>query len=396
MEARIARALVLLASLASLGAGYKTPNFVVSAPTPEMAKEIGEAAERYRNELAVVWLGKPLPNWSEPCPIKARVSDQLGAGGATSFMFDRGHVFGWKMDIQGSLDRILDSVLPHEVTHTIFASHFRQALPRWADEGACTTVEHVDERHKLERMLVTYLKTGKGIAFSRMFAMKEYPPEMLPLYSQGYALAEYLIGQGGRRKFMQFLGDGLQDENWPRVIEKYYGYESLLALQDNWLDWVREGRPALDRDPDAPGATLVAQSDESAASGSGDTGAAAQAPEETLLASASGAPYEAGQPTSVYRGQSPDPPAAEEPPLVAVDTSGRSASDHSASGSGRLVSQSRDRQSSRLSEPVSRRPRPPEGADASQPPPPPVHPEPLDREVILHWSRSPSQGSAGH
>ena len=44
-----------------------------------------------------------------------------GAGGATSFVFDRGEVFGWKMNIQGSRERILDSVLPHEVTHTIFA-----------------------------------------------------------------------------------------------------------------------------------------------------------------------------------------------------------------------------------------------------------------------------------
>ena len=37
--------------------------------------------------------------------------------------------------------RILDSVLPHEITHTIFATHFGQPLPRWADEGACTTVD---------------------------------------------------------------------------------------------------------------------------------------------------------------------------------------------------------------------------------------------------------------
>ena len=61
------------------------------------------------------------------------------------------------MSIQGSRQRILDSVLPHEVTHTIFASHFRQPLPRWADEGACTTVEHASERAKQEKMLIEFL-----------------------------------------------------------------------------------------------------------------------------------------------------------------------------------------------------------------------------------------------
>ena len=104
-------------------------------------------------------------------------------------MFDRGEVFDWKMNIQGSRERILDSVLPHEVTHTIFASYFRRPLPRWADEGACTTVEHRSEIAKQERNLIEFLKTGRGIPFSQMFAMKEYPSDVMPLYAQGHSLA---------------------------------------------------------------------------------------------------------------------------------------------------------------------------------------------------------------
>jgi len=125
-------------STAVQAAGYRTTNFTVDAPTPQLAKQIGDSAEQWRSQLSKEWLGKELPNWSKPCPIKAKVASSLGAGGATSFVFDNGEVFGWRMEIQGSRERILDSVLPHEVTHTIFASHFRQPLPRWADEGACT------------------------------------------------------------------------------------------------------------------------------------------------------------------------------------------------------------------------------------------------------------------
>jgi hypothetical protein len=232
-------------SILHAGAGYRTQNFLVDAPSPALAKEIGDLAEEYRKELAVEWLGKELPAWAKPCPIKAHVSPELGAGGATSFVFDRGEVFGWRMNIQGSRERILDSVLPHEITHTIFACHFRQPLPRWADEGACTTVEHRSEIAKQEHMLIRFLQTKRGIPFDHMFRMKEYPQDVLPLYAQGHSLAQFLIAQYGKAAFLEFLEDGLTDENWPRAIQEQYGYKDLLVLQNSWLGWVKDGRPQL-------------------------------------------------------------------------------------------------------------------------------------------------------
>ena len=231
-------------ALPATAAGFRTANFLVDAPTPELARKIGEASEHYRHTLAVEWLGKPLPRWSRPCPIKAQVAPHLGAGGATSFVFDKGEVFNWTMTIQGSEERIIDSVLPHEITHTIFASHFRCPLPRWADEGACTTVEHPVERARQHRMLVEFLTTNRGIAFPEMFAMREYPADVLPLYAQGYSLARYLIERGGRHKYVSFVADGLASENWPAALDKHYGVKSVAQMQSVWLDWVKQGCPA--------------------------------------------------------------------------------------------------------------------------------------------------------
>jgi hypothetical protein len=262
MEARIFAAAAVLAAgvwlnpAVSLGASTRTANFIIEAPSPELADEIGKMAEHYRHDLAIAWLGSPMPNWSRPCPIHADVAPNLGAGGATSFVFDRGEVGDWDMRIQGSEERILDSVLPHEVTHTIFASYFRQPLPRWADEGACTTVEHTSERNKQQVMLVNFLRTDHGIAFDKLFAMKEYPHDVLPLYSEGYSLARFLIDQGGRQKFLEFVGEGMKTENWPAVTRKHYGYASLQALQDQWLEWVKQGSPAIA--PQQPAGVLAA------------------------------------------------------------------------------------------------------------------------------------------
>src|SRR3954468_2583171 len=271
MEARFAWAVpgsallvcVCFSSLCSFAnaAGYKTTNFVVSAPTPQLAKEIGDQAEVYRKQLAMEWLGKELPAWSKVCPINVQVQPDLGAGGATSFVFEHGEVFNWKMNIQGSRERILDSVLPHEVTHTIFASYFRQPLPRWADEGACTTVEHPSEVSKQERNLIQFLKSGRGIPFSQMFAMKEYPSDVMPLYAQGHSLSEWLIESRGRKAFLEFVGDGMQDENWPRAVREHYGFTSLLEMQNAWNDWVKQGRPRITPETSPIGALASNASD---------------------------------------------------------------------------------------------------------------------------------------
>lgn len=250
--------LILLAALCSVAAGYgphsgaiavsanscRSQNFVVEAPTPELARQLCSEAERFRKELALEWLGQELPAWSDICPIRVTVGPHLGAGGATSFTFINGQPRQWDMQLQGSAQRILDSVLPHEVTHTVLATHFGRPLPRWADEGAATSVEHASERSKQDRLLIEFLTTDRGIAFNHMFAMREYPPDILPLYSQGYSLARYLIAQGGKRKFIDYVGDGMRSNNWTAATQKHYSMRSLSELQVTWLDWVRQGSPA--------------------------------------------------------------------------------------------------------------------------------------------------------
>src|SRR5262249_44477778 len=52
----------------SMGATQRTTNFVVTAPTPQIAQSVGQWAEYYRKEKAKLWLGKEMPNWSQPCP----------------------------------------------------------------------------------------------------------------------------------------------------------------------------------------------------------------------------------------------------------------------------------------------------------------------------------------
>lgn len=230
---------------------YVTQNFVVQAANANLAQAVGDRAEGYRELLAVQWLGAALPAWPQPCPIVVTVSNQ--AHGETSFLLPEngyGLPSDWDMKIFGPTDRLLDSVLPHEITHTLFATHFKQRLPRWADEGACTTIEHASEREKIQALLLRFLspQQRQGIPFNRMFPMRDYPADMLPLYAQGYSVAKFLIAQGGHQQFVQLIERGLQNERtlpvtvaWDQAMRETYGYQDLSDLQLDWLAWVGGG-----------------------------------------------------------------------------------------------------------------------------------------------------------
>lgn len=265
--------LVLLpwfAAATSSAADFRTQNFIIMAPSTPLARQVGEAAEQFRKELAEYWLGKELPPWPTPCPVRVIAGDHLAAQGVTTY--NRSPVRDFQMEVVGSPQRILDSVLPHEVTHTILATHFGRPLPRWADEGICTTVEHPSERRKHEQKLREFLSTRRGIAMNKLFLMTEYPSDVLPMYAQGYSVCQFMIAQQGPRQFVRFLGDYMQHPSWTDNVRKHYGYQSLAELQQSWLAWVAEGSGAVDRFVKQPAgqsdAAQVAASD----SGSGDAG----------------------------------------------------------------------------------------------------------------------------
>ena len=229
----------------SNAANFRTQNFIIQAPTPGLAKSVGEAAEKYRDDLARYWTGQVLPPWPQPCPVRVVAGANLAAQGVTTY--NPAPVRDFQMEVIGTPERILDSVLPHEVTHTVLATYFGRPLPRWADEGICTTVEHVSERNKHEAKLREFLSSRRGIAMNQLFLLTEYPQDVLPMYAQGYSVCRFLIEQQGPTTFISFLKDYMQRPSWTANIHKHYGYDSLAELQQYWLSWVEAGSGPVER-----------------------------------------------------------------------------------------------------------------------------------------------------
>ena len=262
------------------GPSFRTKNFVAYASTQEFAREVALEAERCRQALAVRWLGKTLPDWRDPCPIRITKSGpHVGAGGATTFGFHtlkgpggklKPGVGGFRMSIQGSRERILDSVIPHEVNHTIFASHFKRPLPRWADEGAATLTEFTSEKMRQRRTLKRRW-TSHRYRLPELLGMMEYPGDpqrpgpgdmakVETLYAQGYSLADFLVQRGGKRAFLKLLGEtavarrtgndldwDYPAAKWEAALREHFDL-SVRDLEKGWHGWVMAGCPTLPRD----------------------------------------------------------------------------------------------------------------------------------------------------
>ena len=241
-----------------LAAAHRTANFVVRAPTAELAARAGEAAERHRKRLAREWLGKELPAWEVPLRVTVRVTAG-GPGGATTFTFGtkdgKPAVTSAEMDLHGPARGILDSQLPHEVMHTVLAAHFGRPVPRWADEGIAVTAESEAEQNSHDAKCREYLNAGRGFRLATLFRLAEYPRDMHVLYVQGYSAVRYLIDRGGpdgRAKLLRFVKEGMSEPDprghgtaasWDKAAKEVYGFASVDELEARWIESLQHPLP---------------------------------------------------------------------------------------------------------------------------------------------------------
>ena len=237
MKKRLALWLVL-ATVCSMGAEFRTTNFVVQAANPQLAQSFGQWAEHYRREKAIQWLGKEMPPWPAPCPLRVTVTMDPPSG-ATEFTFGAGGVNSQRMQIQGPLDRLIYSVLPHEITHTVFAYHFKNPVPRWADEGGSVLSEDDLERDRHDKLVRSILNRNQQIPMRTLLGLKEYPQQVMCLYAQGYSMSDYLVKRSNRQHFLNFVGAGMQ-YGWDSAAKSYFGHGSVEELEQAWLKNLRD------------------------------------------------------------------------------------------------------------------------------------------------------------
>jgi hypothetical protein len=226
-------------TLAPATVSHRSTHFVVEAPTADAAGQVARAAERNLRDLSLQWLGRELPEWPDPCPVIVTVGPRVSRG-STTFVFKDGRVVRQEMHLEGTLARILDGVLPHEITHVVLTQHFRRPFPRWADEGGATLAEGDAETSRYrEQMNLLLANPERCIALRDLFGLAHYPRDSFAFYETGFSVSSYLVGIRGRRTFLEFIGVGM-DVDWDTAVRRYYGFNSVEGLERAWLRRLRD------------------------------------------------------------------------------------------------------------------------------------------------------------
>lgn len=249
-------------------ATVRMPNFIVFAPTEVQARLIATEAEHQRREVAKRWLGKELPASTKPCDIRF-THDDRATGGATTFSFgpprkpdkQNSDLASTEMVLSGPFLRVVEEQLPHEVTHTVLASHFGRPLPRWVDEGIAILSEPAQLRADLDLRVREVLGAGRAIRLKRLFSMSEYPRDTLTLYSQGHSVVQFLMSRTAKeaallppagadaiapktvtrnphRELIQFVQRGLSTD-WDKAAKEVYGFDTVDDLETAWIEWLK-------------------------------------------------------------------------------------------------------------------------------------------------------------
>ena len=198
--------------------------------------EIRKNAERCRVRSAQFWSGEDLPgDWSRPCPITVSIQDHSG-GGATHFLFDRGEVSGWHMQVEGRREAILEDVLPHEVDHMVRASLVRRPIPRWLDEGCAILMESCESHAAHRQRLRVHLSRKVSVSFLDEMDYPTTSQGIDQLYTVGFSMIEYLLTLGTPHELLTFQ----QDPRRPgEKLQEYYGLRATDFVNE-WHTWAVE------------------------------------------------------------------------------------------------------------------------------------------------------------
>ena len=217
-----------------------TRNFSVQNLESTVARQVGEAAEKLRKQIACDWLGEEMPVREDRCPIQVTIHAGRN-GGASRFNYDSGKVLSQSMRVEETLEGVLVGVLPHEMTHIVLAHAIGRQVPRWADEGAACLAEDEVSRRQREQRQKECLAGARIMPLARLFVMRDYPPDIPAFYAQSCAVAKFLIEKKDRPTFLAFVREGLES-GWDAAAKKHYDYEDVSKMEAAWLEQLKRGR----------------------------------------------------------------------------------------------------------------------------------------------------------
>lgn len=216
----------------------------------EYVETVAQVVERTRQDMYRKWFGHDGPAWPLRCDLflHTTVSDytritgeKADSPGHSRIELDPGsmRVAFRRMDMHCDQNGMLETVLPHETTHTVLAGMFGPAdVPRWLDEGVAVLSETSSTIEQYRRNLIRFHREGSLYTVRDLMQMHDFPSSqrIKQFYAQSVFLVEFLTTQRGPLTFSEFARDGLR-EGYELALRRHYGW-SFADLEARWNQYV--------------------------------------------------------------------------------------------------------------------------------------------------------------
>ena len=210
-------------------------NFVIYAPTQELADEVLKKSEQFRTKLARAWLDKELASGVGAAMIYVSLSN------------GENHGFTWpknqpdekyhSVTIRSSREKALGVILPHELTHALLATEFGEQLPQWADEGAACYQDGSELSGKRRQTLTRFARTAQWPSVEGVLRQQKYQSDDHTFFTVASSVTEFLLDRDGPKTFFAFAIEG-QEKGWDFAARSHYEFRSLRDLESQWREWV--------------------------------------------------------------------------------------------------------------------------------------------------------------
>lgn len=221
-------------SRAETAFSVESQNFLITAPTAELAQECLESAETYRQEIAKCWLGEELPPSVGRTVIRLKLSDTEDE--ALSLLADSRERLSHCVWLTASLSG-MRTALAHELAHVVLATRYPGEVPAWVHEGIAGSYDGPKRQATRNGILAWFSRTNNWPQLERLLQAAGISRQDMASYSAAVSLSEFLLTRGDRSRLVEFALAG-HEQGWDAALQRHYQIQDVAQLQEMWQPWV--------------------------------------------------------------------------------------------------------------------------------------------------------------
>lgn len=212
----------------------ESQNFLITAPTAELAQECLASAETCRLEIAKCWLDEKLPPSVGRTMLRLKLSETEDE--ALSLLADSKERLSHCVWLTASLSG-MRTALAHEMAHVVLATRYPGEIPAWVHEAVAGSYDGPLRHSTRKGILDWFCRTNNWPRLERLLQAPRIPRQDMASYSAAVSLSEFLLTRGDRFRFIEFALAG-HGQGWDAALQRHYQIQNVAQLQELWQSWV--------------------------------------------------------------------------------------------------------------------------------------------------------------